>query len=201
MKRLSLFSVAITISLLSILVLAADVLQITLPNKKGSVHFAVIGDTGTGAAPQEQLAEVMLKARAVFPFDFALMMGDNLYGGEDANAYATKFEIPYKPLLDGGVKFYATLGNHDNPTQRLYKNFNMDGKEYYTFKKGNVRFFSLNSNYMEKRQLEWLESELAKSGSDWKICYFHHPPYSSGKQHGSNDELRKVLEPVFLKMA
>ncbi len=196
-KRVSYSSVAIIV--LSIFVTAAESPKIILPNKSGSVRLAVIGDTGTGAGPQQQLADVMLSSRAVFPFEFALMLGDNLYGGEDANDYAEKFEIPYKKLLDAGVKFYASLGNHDNATQRLYKHFNMDGKEYYTFKKGNVRFFSLNSNYMDKRQLEWLEAELAKSGSDWKVCYFHHPLYSSGKRHGSNEELQRVLEPVFVK--
>ena len=196
-KRVWYSSVAIIV--LSIFVTAAQNPKIILPNKPASVRFAVIGDTGTGAGPQQQLADVMLSSRAVFPFEFALMLGDNLYGGEDANDYADKFEIPYKKLLDGGVKFYASLGNHDNSTQRLYKHFNMDGKEYYTFKKANVRFFALNSNYMDKRQLEWLEAELAKSGSDWKVCYFHHPLYSSGKQHGSNEELQRVLEPVFVK--
>ena len=196
-KRISYSSIAIIF--LSIFVTGAQNPNISLPNKPGSVRLAVIGDTGTGAGPQQQLADVMLASRAVFPFEFALMLGDNLYGGEDANDYAEKFEIPYKKLLDAGVKFYASLGNHDNSTQRLYKHFDMDGKEYYTFKKGNVRFFALNSNYMDKRQLEWLEAELAKSGSDWKVCYFHHPLYSSGKRHGSNEELQRVLEPVFVK--
>src|SRR4030095_5946391 len=31
------------------------------------------------------------------------------------------------------------------------------------------------------------------------IPYFHHPPYSSGKRHGSDRDLRAVLEPMFLK--
>ena len=42
--------------------------------------------------------------------------------------------MPYKPLLDAGVKFYASLGNHDAREQARYKLFNMDGKTYYTFK-------------------------------------------------------------------
>lgn len=206
MKRVSFFSFVIGLALLDIFLCvfgvgaAPEALpQLTLPNKSGTIKFLVIGDTGTGAGPQQEIANLMVKARAVFPYDFALMMGDNLYGGEDANAYATKFEIPYKQLLDGGVKFYASLGNHDNATQRMYKNFNMNGKEYYTFKKGNIRFFALNSNYMDKRQLDWLQAELEKSGSDWKICFFHHPLYSSGKMHGPDVELKKVLEPVFIK--
>ena len=84
--------------------------------------------------------------------------------------------------------------------QRFYKQFNMSGERYYTFKtQGGVRFFALDSNYMDQKQLEWLEKQLANSGNEWKICFFHHPIYSSGKRHGSSLELRKVLEPLFLK--
>jgi hypothetical protein len=52
---------------------------------------------------------------------------------------------------------------------------------------------------MDQRQIQWLESELKNSGSDWKICFFHHPLYSSGGRHGPDTELRKVVEPVFIK--
>jgi hypothetical protein len=52
---------------------------------------------------------------------------------------------------------------------------------------------------MDKTQLTWLEKELAASGSDWKIAYFHHPIYSSGAAHGSNMPLRAILEPLFVK--
>ena len=75
----------------------------------------------------------------------------------------------------------------------------MNGKEYYRFTKGNVAFYSLNSNYMDKTQLKWLEDQLAKDTADWKICFFHHPLYSSGGKHGSDKELRKVVEPLFVK--
>ena len=76
----------------------------------------------------------------------------------------------------------------------------MNGERFYTFKpKDNVRIFALDSNYMDKTQLDWLEKELAASGSDWKIAFFHHPIYSSGGRHGSDEELRAQLEPLFLK--
>jgi hypothetical protein len=172
---------------------------LTLPNKTDSVRFAVIGDTGTGKDRQWELAEKMVQYREVFPFEFVLMVGDNLYGGESAQDYERKFAQPYKKLLDAGVKFYVALGNHDNPNQRFYKHFNMGGKEYYTFKKQGVRFFSLNSNYMDERQVRWLEDELKKSGADWKICFFHHPLYSSGDRHGPYKDLRKIIEPTFIK--
>lgn len=178
---------------------AAAPIKVSLPLKEGSVRFLLIGDTGTGTAKQHQLAEVMLRSRQSFPYEFVLMVGDNLYGGEKPADYMTKFEDVYRPLLDQKVKFYAALGNHDEPAQRFYQHFNMDGKEYYRLSKGNVAFYALNSNYMDKKQIDWLTSELAKDASDWKIAFFHHPPYSSGGKHGSDTQLREVVEPIFLK--
>ena len=170
------------------------------PPVADSLKFAVIGDSGTGGSSQYRVAERLIASRASFPYEFVLMMGDNLYGSEGPSAYDRKFERPYKPLLDSGVKFYASLGNHDEPNQRFYKGFNMNGERYYSFKpKGNVRIFALDSNYMDKAQLDWLDKELKASGSDWKIVFFHHPIYSSGGRHGSDEELRQQLEPLFLK--
>lgn len=172
-----------------------------LPNKEGTTKFAVLGDTGTGGSDQAAVARQLNSFRAKFPFEFVLLLGDNLYGREAPRDYSRKFEVPYKALIDAGVKFYAALGNHDDPNQRNYKLFNMNGERYYTFKPSltsNVRFFALDSNYMDPRQLQWLEKELGGSGSDWKIAFFHHPPYASGR-HGSDEILRGHLEPLFVK--
>jgi predicted phosphodiesterase len=174
--------------------------DITLPNRPDTLKFAVIGDSGTGSSAQYRVARQLWASHASYPYEFVVMLGDNLYGGNGDKDYKKKFEDPYKPVLDAKVKFYATLGNHDNPNQRLYKLFNMNGERYYTFRpKPGVRFFALDSNYMDRPQLAWLEKELAASGSDWKIAFFHHPIYSSGGKHGSDLELRQVLEPLFLK--
>jgi predicted phosphodiesterase len=174
-------------------------LKLTLPMKDGSVKFAVIGDTGSGSERQRDVGEMMVKYHTLFPFEFVLMMGDNMYGGEAPQDFDKKFAEPYKALLDQKVKFYATLGNHDQPLQVNYTNFNMNGKEYYKFKKGNIAFYSLNSNYMDKKQVQWLEDELGRETAEWKVMFFHHPPYSSAKKHGSDGQLREVVEPIFLK--
>jgi len=174
--------------------------ELKLPNKKDSLHFAVIGDTGTGGRAQYETAEQLTSYRRLFPFDIAIMLGDNMYGGQKPKDFEKKFERPYAALLGAGVKFYAALGNHDNPNQKDYENFNMKGKRYYSFKpKDGVRFFALDSNYMDKDQIAWLEKELSGSGSEWKIAYFHHPLYSSGEAHGPDEELRRVLEPLLIK--
>ncbi|HMJ84423.1 MAG TPA: metallophosphoesterase [Vicinamibacterales bacterium] len=174
--------------------------DVSLPNQPDSLKFAIIGDSGTGSSSQYKVAEMLIAARAKFPYEFVLMMGDNLYSGSGPKDYQKKFEVPYKALLDTGLKFYAALGNHDNTDEKNYKPFNMGGQRYYTFKpKNGVRVFALDTNYMDQPQLQWLEKELTASGSDWKVVFFHHPLYSSGGTHGSDFQLRAQLEPMFLK--
>jgi predicted MPP superfamily phosphohydrolase len=179
---------------------SASPIALTLPNKSDSLKFAVLGDFGTGSGEQYDLAAQMKRVHDVFPFELVTLVGDNLYGSERPQDFKKKFETPYQPLLEAGVKFYASLGNHDAREQRYYKQFNMDGKLYYSLKmKQSVRFIALESTYMDPQQVAWLENELKTSTENWKIPYFHHPPYSSGDRHGSDQRLREVLEPLFLK--
>ncbi len=179
-----------------------------LPLKDGSIRFAVIGDTGRANSGQIEVGAQMAAVQREFPFNLVIMLGDNIYGTDSPADMDAKFASPYKALLDRGVEFRAAIGNHDNPNQRFYKLFNMGGERYYTFHppknadgKGEVavRFYALDTNYLEKVQTDWLEKELASSVSPWKIAFFHHPLYSSGKTHGSALETRAILEPLFIK--
>ena len=174
-------------------------LELKLPLEQKSVRFAVIGDNGTGEQPQYDVAAEMEAYENVVHYDFVIMMGDNIYGGHKPKDFERKFQTPYKPLLDAGVKFYACLGNHDNSDETLYKPFNMSGQRYYTFKKGDVQFFALDSNYMDPTQLDWIQQQLRKSNAKWKIAFFHHPLYSDGRFHGSDVDLRNQLMPIFEK--
>lgn len=177
--------------------LAADVPALQLPAKPDAVRFAVIGDSGTGTRAQYEVASEMAAIHVSFPFDFVLMLGDNIYGRKTPVDFQRKFEEPYHSLLDAGVKFFAALGNHDETIERLYKPFHMDGKRYYSLQRGNAEFFALDSNYMDPQQVLWLRSQLSASRATWKICFFHHPLYSNARAHGSDTDLRKILEPLF----
>ena len=187
--------------LLAILASMAPVpaVELGLPLKAKSVRFAVIGDNGTGDRMQYDIGRLMEDCRKKASFDFVIMLGDNIYGADTPADFKLKFEAPYKPLLDAGVKFYASLGNHDNPNQRFYKPFNMGEKRYYNFKNANAEFFALDSTYMDPTQLDWIKQKLRDSNAAWKICYFHHPLYSDGKFHGPDKDLRARLEPIFLQ--
>ena len=149
-----------------------------LPNRPGSLKFAAIGDNGTGDRPQYDVGAADGDAHATFAFDLVIMLGDNMYGGQAPPDFVKKFEQPYAPLLAAGVKFQASLGNHDRPENVCYKLYNMNGQRYYTYARNNVRFFALDSTQMDPKQVEWLEGALRDAQEDWKICYFHHPLYS-----------------------
>jgi hypothetical protein len=187
--------------------LAADTL--TLPNLEHSVKFAVIGDSGRGNDAQRQVADEMARYHTRFAFPFTLMVGDNLYEGPATpEDYRRKFEQPYKALLDEGVQFFAALGNHDDPREIHYERFNMRGRRFYRFSPpGNllarittpVAFFALDSTYLDREQLAWLDSELATSGADWKIVFLHHPMYTSGRYRASAFVTRSTLESIFVR--
>ena len=160
----------------------------------------MIGDNGTGEPPQYDVGRQMAAARARFPFEFVIMLGDNLYGRQQPQDFVTKFERPYGDLLQAGVRFYAALGNHDEAAaDRAYTPFNMEGRRYYSFARGEVRFFVFDSNLMDREQLAWIETALAESTESWKVCYFHHPLYSDAGRHGPDVQLRVALEPMFVR--
>jgi hypothetical protein len=183
--------------------------QLALPLAEGSIRFAVIGDSGRGDVPQHEVARQMAAWRARFPFDFVLMLGDNIYGTHTPREYQLKFEEPYQALLDAGVTFHAAIGNHDDSGEINYARFNMGGRRYYTFRRSEhrlaglagagVRFFALDSRTFDAEQLAWLDRELADSSTAWKICFFHHPLYTSGRYGSSARSLRYAVEPIMVK--
>src|SRR5690242_9731782 len=104
MRRVAIPVLLLLALLLSVEPSAQQSLRITLPNKPDSVKFMAMGDNGTGDKSQYEVAAEMAEAHKQFPFDFAIMLGDNMYGSQRPADFVAKFERPYKPLLDAGVK-------------------------------------------------------------------------------------------------
>ena len=174
------------------------------------LKFMAVGDVGTGAQGQYAVAEAMAQRWQSFPFPLALLTGDNIYENGEIDRVNEVFERPYANLLQNGVEFYAVLGNHDFRTNQgdnevSYPGYNMPSR-YYTFVKGSVQFFALDTNqaYSHARhretpwdaQLRWLKTELKRSSAPWKVVFAHHPIYSSG-WHGSDRDLARDLSPLF----
>jgi hypothetical protein len=172
-----------------------------MPRKARSVRFAVLGDTGTGDTYQRKVADMLWSYyEQDNRFKFALLLGDNLYAArESASDYRAAFLDPYQKFLDARVVFHATLGNHDLPAQTDFPPFHMGGKERYSFTEHNVKFVCLNSNKPnDPDQLKWLDGELG-SADGWRICFFHHPLYSSGVHASEAREIRADLEDALVR--
>jgi len=168
------------------------------------LRFVSVADAGTGAAGQYAVAEAMTRYHQQNPYDLVILAGDNIYTNGEMEKIGDVFEKPYQALLKQGVKFQACLGNHDIRTdngnlQVRYPAFNMLGR-YYTFRRGDVQFFALDTNHNAdwKAQLAWLEQELSLSNASWKMVFGHHQIYSSG-QYGLNQEFIQTLTPLFQK--
>jgi hypothetical protein len=174
--------------------------RVALPNKAGSFKFVALGNSGTGEPAQHQLAEQMAGFHERFKYDLVVLTGGNISGAERPEDYQKNFELPFKPLLDAGVKFQASLGPADSPDQRYYKLFNMGGKTYYTFSPSpDVAFFSLDSTNPSPEQLQWLDEQLQASKADWKIAFFHHSLYSSKDGPEPDPKVRDTVEPLLVK--
>jgi len=184
------------------------------------VRFVVIGDMGCGCEDQQSIADAMLAWHKKNPFKVVLTVGDNIYGsflgfrnGGSKTLFAEKFDHYYKPLLEKGVKFFATLGNHDMETNSGKdeiadrSRFNiLSDKGYYSFSTDPnlITFFALHTNNLvggqdDPAQLVWLRTALSESKSKWKIVYGHHPLYTAPGKHRVDMRMRKLVEPVLVK--
>lgn len=171
-----------------------------------SIHLSLpltliaFGDNGSGSSAQMDLAKEMALQYQKEPFQIALLLGDNIYETGDVKKYGKKrFLIPYKPLLDNGVRFMPVLGNHDAwlwglHTQDEITFFKMPNS-YYDFIIKNVHFYALNTNQFDGTQVAWLKGHLSRDPEEWKIVYGHHPMFSSG-EHGSTPVLQSRLKPL-----
>jgi tartrate-resistant acid phosphatase type 5 len=193
------------------------------------LQFIAVGDVGTGADGQRDVAESMAAKAAQEPISFVLMLGDNFYESgvtsvtdpQWTNAFVDMY---HQPSLQVG--FYAVLGNHDyrsNPQAqidytRLSQRWRMLDR-YYTVVRSlgdsaSVQFFFLDTNPLaylslsqakalsdtgiEMRQIRWFDRQLNESTAQWKIVLGHHTIYSGG-EHGDNESMRYLLEPLLTK--
>ncbi len=178
------------------------------------VQFAAIGDYGSTEGHIDDTTRVadMIKS---WRSDFILTLGDNNYPrgaadtidaniGQFFHEYISPYKGTYGPGSDTN-RFFPSLGNHDwidrsgePPLPTAYLDyFTLPGNErYYDFQRGPVQFFVLDSSEWEpdgftstSAQAEWLHSKMLASQAEWKIVYFHTPPFSGGPVRSSTPEM------------
>ncbi|HVJ67200.1 MAG TPA: tartrate-resistant acid phosphatase type 5 family protein [Caulifigura sp.] len=184
--------------------------------RPGAVCCLVLGDWGSGLPLQREVAEGMQQFASVEHPQFIISTGDNFYpsGVEsiDDPAWRDKFENVYNGH-DLRLPWYSTLGNHDHQGAidpqieygRVNPRWNMPAPWYaFTRTCGDVRvdFFTLDTESFAvgdmpqmSQQIAWLDSALAKSTADWKLCVGHHPLRSHG-HYGSTPRLVEFVKPL-----
>jgi hypothetical protein len=164
------------------------------------LRFAVIGDFGTGSSIQSGVANRMCRWRRSRPFDLVITTGDNIYPDGAARYFEPNFFQPYECLLDDGVSFRATLGNHDVATDNGAPELGEPAfgipRRNYVFRNAGVRFVMVNSNQIRR---DWLRrATRAQAGDLWTVVAFHHPVFSPGT-HGSTPGFRPWMPRLFRK--
>jgi 3',5'-cyclic AMP phosphodiesterase CpdA len=62
-----------------------------------------------------------------------------------------------------------------------------------------VQFFALDSVNLDDSQLSWFDRQLSESKAEWKVVFFHHPIYSSGRYALSSAMRRTTLEQALIE--
>ena len=135
--------------------------QTQAPRGADSIRFAVIGDIGTGERRNTRSGPRSHARSRCSRSSSCSCSATTSTAASGRRTSCRSSRSPTRPCSTRKIPFYAALGNHDDPNQRFYKPFNMNGERFYTFEKDDVRFFALDSNYMDKAQQDWLEKELS----------------------------------------
>lgn len=177
------------------------------PPPTAEIVFAVIGDFGTDNAREAGVAAEVGSWNA----DFVITVGDNRYSSRSMDTVIGGYYCDFLTDVPGGSRcaggnspvnaFFPSPGNHDysdgGGINEYLDYFTLPGtgvattgtsgsERNYDFTQGPVQFFAIDSEGTNlSTQQAWLRQQLAASVATWKVVYFHHPPYSSSSNHGS----------------
>ena len=112
---------------------------------------------------------------------------------------------------DGGMPYLSIFSL---PTKGESGGVPSGTEQYYSFDYGNLHIVSLDSQLamrdasQQASMRDWLVMDLEANQRDWTIVIFHHPPYSKGANHDSDEaehskfdrpqfDARTVFTPIF----
>jgi hypothetical protein len=143
--------------------------------------------------------------------DLWLLMGDIAYNeGTDQEFQTDFFDVFASDLHQVAPR--PAIGNHDTYAQATNGwfayldifNFLTNGEaggvpsgteNFYSFDYGNIHLVCLDSMSQSRApdgpMANWLRADLETTTNQWKIAYWHHPPYTKGT-HDSDDEIELI---------
>ncbi len=139
--------------------------------------------------------------------------GDIIYedgvSSPDDPQWKTKFEAPYKSLIESGAVFYIALGNHDYRGSILAQleyaasnNFYFLPNRYYLTQIEDVCLMTIDTGQilLGSSQKKWIKKNLKKlSKCSWRFVSGHHAVRSSGKHGDTLHVFKSFLKPLLAK--
>jgi acid phosphatase type 7 len=170
------------------------------------LHFA---DSGEGSGEQIRLFQQHMAGEEV---SLVLANGDLAYDLATHTSVEDRYYGVYRDMM-AQVPFFATLGNHEYYTDsgapslasRVTPTSGVpvaDRGRYYSFDWGNTHFVALDTNAPLAKavagngeMLRWLEEDLRATRKFWRVAFFHHPGYATGK-HQNEPEAAWVRDHI-----
>ncbi|MCU0427484.1 MAG: tartrate-resistant acid phosphatase type 5 family protein [Candidatus Kapabacteria bacterium] len=182
-----------------------------------AVRFLVVGDWGTGASFQKNVAAGMCMKAGVEKPEFIISTGDNIYNdgviSADDPQWKTKFEDIYT-CQELVLPWYAILGNHDHRSSiqaqidyhQKNPRWNMPDRYYQFSMKAadgtDIDIFAIDTDPLNRKdtafalkQNAWLRPALAASKARWKLVLGHHMIRSHGG-YGDQDYMIRWIKPL-----
>ncbi len=178
-------------------------------------RIVIVGDFGAGTPG---MSNVAARVNSVTGADLFLTVGDNIYPDGQPGLLDPYWFSQYAPTMRR-VPCMPALGNHD-VAQGVYSGAAYLNSFYlptngpagqiernYSFDYGNAHFACFDSNPFTNVAINasvcsaiktWLSNDLAGTTKQWKIVYFHHPPYTSsgGSAHSDDAGVKTNLWPI-----
>lgn len=130
--------------------------------------------------------------------------GDNTYNEGSIEQFRKHYAPTWGRFKD---RTRPVPGNHDYRTSDgagYYEYFGSRagprGKGYYSYDLGDWHIIALNSNINMSRgstQEKWLREDLKDNGRKCVLAYWHHPLFTSGKDHTPSTETRPLYEALY----
>jgi Calcineurin-like phosphoesterase len=178
-------------------------LQVFLPTTAaGDPVITAAGDIAQAGEPSAQQQQT---ARLVLSIDptSALTLGDNQYPDGELADFMASFDPTW-----GRFKSITrpVPGNHDYHTEAADGYFDYFGPRahrsnggYYSFDLGAWHLVAVNSGpgSISDEQLAWIRRDLRRSDATCELAYWHHPRWSSGTTHGSDEDMADLWRVLF----
>jgi hypothetical protein len=130
--------------------------------------------------------------------------GDNVYPAGSYNDFVNCYGPTWGRFKD---RTFPSPGNHDYgmaDAAGYFRYFGTvagnAGEGYYSYELGTWHMVVLNSNISVaagSKQEAWLRADLAAHPATCTLAYWHHPLFSSGIVHGSDEDMKPLWQALY----